>query len=435
MSFVYGLTAAAGVALILLYMSKYRWEIKLVDSAVLLAAIAFVVRVLACFVSEGFPETINTYRIWSDMLRSGGIESFKSVDAHTGFQPGYMYVLYVLGHIRHFFRIPDGFAQTMLIKMPAILADCVICLFIYKAARRKSKKQTAWLISLFWVFNPASVFISSVLGQTESFYLIFLLLAVYRLTTKNYAFAYAFYAIALMLRPQNIIFMPLFIYSFYDYFKSLEKVSAKTIAHSVDRLFPGLLIILCMILPFSEGFNLEPVFRQFTGAFWDNSHISVNAANLYILFGLNWADGAKKIFGVIPFWALSLGLTAIIMLISLSVVHGNKRDDRYFFAGAFISVMVFMLGIKMNERSLLPATAFLLTSLAVRFKDEYLFMYCAFSLSIFVNCAAVLSAYTGYSDVFALDLPLGIIAGINIGITIFFIIRAYINNKNEKQWG
>ena len=434
MSFVYGLSAIAGVILILLYMSKYRWEIKLVDSAILLGAIAVIVRILACFVAEGFPETINTYRVWSDMLYSGGIENYQAAESYTGFQPGYMYVLYLLGYIRNFFRITDSFAHTMLIKMPAIIADCAICVFIYKAARRKSKKQTAWLISFFWALNPASIFISSVWGQTDSVYLIFLMLAVYRLTTKNYASSYALYAFAVLLRPHNIIFMPLFIYSIYEYFKSLEKISFKTIIRFSDKVFPALLVVLCAILPFSVGFNLEPVFRQFARAISANPYITANAANLYALMGLNWVESHYKFFGIIPIGALIIMAMIAIFFLSFIVLHKNRRDDRYFFTGAFISIMVFMLGAKMNERCLLPAATFLLASLAVRFKDEYLFMYCAFCLSIFTNCAAVFSVYTSHGDIAALNMPLGIIAVVNIGLAVFFIIKAYSNNKYEKQW-
>ena len=434
MSFVYGLSAVSGVILILLYISKYRWEIKLVDSALLLGVIAFAVRILACFVAEGFPETINTYRIWSDMLYSGGIESYQAAESYTGFQPGYMYVLYLLGNIRAFFRVPDGFANTMLIKMPAILADCAICIFVYRIAKKKSKKQTAWLISLFWALNPAAVFISSVWGQTDSVYLIFLLLAVYRITTKNYSSAYALYAAALLLRPQNIIFMPLFIYSFYEYFKSLEKISFKAIIRFGDKFFPALLVILCGILPFSVGFNLEPVFRQFVRELSSNAYITLNAANLYALMGLNWAQSGYRLFGMVPVAMLSIAAMTIIFFLALVVVHKNRRDDRYFFTAAFISIMVFMVGARMNERCLLPAAAFLLASLAVRFKDEYLFMYCAFCLSIFTNCAAVLNVYMSDADIKALNVPLGIIAVLNAGLAVFFIVKAYSNNKSEKQW-
>jgi len=434
MSFVYGLSAVSGVILILLYMSKYRWEIKLVDSAILLAVIAFAIRILACFVSDGFVQTVNTYKNWSDLLCSEGLRSFQAEEMYTGFQPGYVYVLYLLGHIRHFFRIPDGFAHTMLIKMPAIIMDCAISVFIYRVARRKSKKQTAWLISLFWALNPASVFISSVWGQTDSIYLIFLLIAVYRLTTGNYSSSFVFYALSLLLRPQAVIFMPLFIYAPYDYIKNLEDASFKDIMRFLDKLFPALFIIICAILPFSVGFNLEPVFKQFGDAFRANPYIVMNGANLHALMGFNWVESSHMVFGIIPHGVLTMSAVMAVMLASFIVLHKNRRDDRYFFTAAFISVTVFMLGAKMNERSLLPVAAFLLASLAVRFKDEYLFMYCAFCLSIFANCAAVMNIYLNYTDVSQLALPLGIIGIVNIGLTIFFIAKAYGSIKHEKQW-
>ena len=62
-----------------------------------------------------------------------------------------------------------GYGYFMLLKLPAILADLGISLVIFKVVKEITRdRKRAFFGMLFYLFNPITIFLSSVWGQSES---------------------------------------------------------------------------------------------------------------------------------------------------------------------------------------------------------------------------------------------------------------------------
>lgn len=64
-------------------------------------AVALIVRYIAAAKYFGNETDMNCFIAWGDMIFKDGIGNFYSSDSFTDYPPGYMYILYMVGAIRH----------------------------------------------------------------------------------------------------------------------------------------------------------------------------------------------------------------------------------------------------------------------------------------------------------------------------------------------
>ncbi len=176
---------------------------------VLVVALALALRVLAATMFEGYSSDIACFKGWAIAAYENGPAGFYDPNMFADYPPGYMGVLWLLGFIRSAFQIDAGGALfTLLIKLPAILAEVGLALLAYRIASRRQDKTFGLLCAAFLLFNPAMFFDSSVWGQIEPVLTLFLALALWFLYEKRYIAAAALYALAVIFKPQAIMFAP-----------------------------------------------------------------------------------------------------------------------------------------------------------------------------------------------------------------------------------
>ncbi|MGA7200924.1 MAG: hypothetical protein WBX26_03790, partial [Candidatus Cybelea sp.] len=151
-----------------------------------LSALLFVGLLVRLFFvnNEGFKTDINTYVAWALSLSAHGFASFYSSVGFADYPPGYFYVLAIVGRLWHaFFASHDaGYAiLRLLVKLPAILADLGVGLLLYAIARRFADAAVAFGVAAFYLFNPATIYISASWGQVDSISGGLALLAIYAL--------------------------------------------------------------------------------------------------------------------------------------------------------------------------------------------------------------------------------------------------------------
>ena len=148
-----------------------------------LLLVAFFLRLL--FVgNEGFKTDINTYAAWALTLSEHGFRTFYSTAGFADYPPGYFYILGIVGRVWHaFFASHDaGYAILhVLVKLPAILADLGVGLLLFALVRRFAGAGTAFGVAAFYLFNPATIYISASWGQVDSISGGLALLAIYAL--------------------------------------------------------------------------------------------------------------------------------------------------------------------------------------------------------------------------------------------------------------
>ncbi len=363
--------------------------------------------------SKGFETDISCFLAWSNRVYNLGFSEFYAPDIFTDYPPGYIYLLYPIGAVLHRFGL-DGFsaAGLLLLKLPSLLCDMAAGLLIYYIGCREANQTAALLTSMLYLLNPAVLINSVVWGQTDSCLTLLVLLLCLFLTNKQLIPASFSFVTGLLLKPQMLIFAPLILYGIYEYlmdwhqkYISNSKASGSTCSKSgFMELFQtiaggvsSLLFFLLAILPFGP----EKVLPQYTDTLISYPYASVNACNIWGLFGLNWTS-QENTFLYTPLTFVQIGTAAIIILTLLSavifeVLRRKGMKERYFLTGSFIMVTTFLCSVRMHERYLYPAMLLILITCLYCKKQNFLPAYGLVSFGHFVNVWFVLYHYDASS--------------------------------------
>ncbi|MGZ8438885.1 MAG: hypothetical protein ACXWXR_10165, partial [Candidatus Limnocylindrales bacterium] len=126
---------------------------------------------------SGFRIDVGDFNAWAQRLASGGPGHFYAPDYFGDYPPGYMYVLWLLGSIGEWLRPVAGTLITGgLVKVPGILADAGVAWLLFAFARRFgngwlgswSGERIGLVAAAIYLFNPGTIFNSSVWGQVDS---------------------------------------------------------------------------------------------------------------------------------------------------------------------------------------------------------------------------------------------------------------------------
>ena len=332
---------------------------------------AFLLRLLLAATSKGFESDIACFSAWAARVYEGGFSNFYMPDVFTDYPPGYIYILYPIGALLHHLQI-DAFSGLglMLLKMPSILCDITAGVLIYVIGSRHTTKGTAIVISLLYLLNPAVLLNSVVWGQTDSCLTLCILLLCLLLTKGKVIPAGFVFAAGLLLKPQMLIFSPVLLYGVYEYgicgqFSAKNRPTVKHVIPLLKICLSGVASIACLLLAMLP-FGLHKVLPQYTDTLTSYPYASVNAYNIWGLFGKNWSSQDTLFLGTNITYA-NLGTLAIILLTLLSAVifemlRRKQHEERYFLTASFIITTMFMFSVRMHERYLYPAMILLLIS-------------------------------------------------------------------------
>ena len=255
----------------------------------------------------------------------------------------------------------------LLLKLPSILADLALAAVIYKLVLQLTKNYKKALVGFsLLLFNPASIFVSSVWGQNESLVALFSLTSFVLLVKKKIWLSAPLFFISLYLKPTALVFVPLFIFSLY----------------LIRPRFSGVLVgvVLSLIVfwlttsPFKGQLGIFEFTRKIAA---ENIHpyikgtarASVSAFNFHTIFlkiDRNFAE--DKLFGI---QANSLGITIYIAL-NLFVFSYLKKQKKLLFpmiTSLFIIAMgSFLFMTNMLERYFFNALAPMVIVMFVSFK-------------------------------------------------------------------
>ncbi len=386
-------------------------------SFVLMAVLAVAIRVITAAVFEGYSSDIACFKGWAIAAYERGPANFYTSDMFADYPPGYIYVLWVLGLIRELFSIDAmGALFTLIVKLPSIAAEVIAAVLIFKTARKQVGKTFALLCSAFVLFNPAFFFNSSVWGQVDAFFTLFAVLVIYYLKKDNPWLGAAFFALALLIKPQAVMLLPVVgLYYVFALFK----------AGGVKRGVLGLIgggaigaaVFVLGVLPFTGDQPVSWILHKYVGTVDSYQFASINAYNLFALTGGNW-----KPFDT-PFWFLTYqtwGIIFIVIVCGLVVFlqWRSREQERLFDVAGFLIVSVFMLAHAMHDRYILPACLLLLFAFVYSRDSGTLFFAAAFSVTALLNQMVVLYA----DSVMTPELSTLLISGVNVLVYIIYFM-------------
>lgn len=274
-----------------------------------------------------------------------------------------------------------------LIKLPAILADLLTAVILFFLVKKRHGPGGGLLAAAAALFHPAILYDSSVWGQTDSVYTLFMLAALGAATGQWWTLAGALGATALLTKPQALIVFPVLL--------SLT-VRTKT---SVARWCGGAVVAIALILsPFALHGNVRDVTNVYFHAVGSYPTLTMGAHNMWTaLFGKETGRrDTQPLLGPLSYRAVGLTLFSLSTLFLIApwlLALWRKRihkpnADLPFLLTALISYAFFLFNTEMHERYLFPYVVFGIPLLWMRWPGVAL--YSLASLAFLLNLLHVL---------------------------------------------
>ncbi len=350
---------------------------------------ALLLRLLCAGLYGGFDADTACFASWADRIFEVGPGGFYSPDVFTDYPPGYMYLLYPVGALRHLLKIPYySVPHLILLRLPAILCDLGCGLLLYREGVKKTGRPGALLLCAAYLFNPAILLNSSLWGQADSVLTLALIAMTLCLVHGRLGGAYVSFLAALLIKPQALFLAPVLLLGMLDQLMfegfSLRR-TLQSLAMGVSALC-GFALAVC-------PFGLEKAWAQLLSTLSSYPYASVNAYNFWALCGLNWTSQENRFLGV-PYYAY--GYAALLVAAVCVTAFGIRlrRDrEKYPLLGALLVVSVFLFSVRMHERYLYPALLLCLFAFLYKPSHKLFACYGGFSLLHFYNTAHVLFFY------------------------------------------
>ena len=218
------------------------------------------------------------------------------------------------------FQYREGY--FFLLKLPSILADLGISVVIYKLILNLTKvRKRAFIGFLVYLFNPVTIFLSSVWGQSESLVSFFGLLSFILLYYKKTWVSIPLFFVSLYLKPTWVVFIPLYLFLLYLYRPKLS--------HIVWGSGLALGLFLLTTFPFSEAnvfsFTKETVLHNILPSAKGTARASISAFNFHTIFMKIDRSLATERFLRIPATTLGTLLYVFFNLFSFNYLRTRKK--------------------------------------------------------------------------------------------------------------
>jgi len=342
-----------------------------------LLAVGLFLRVAASTLMDGHND-VNLFENWASVA-ANGLSQFYSNARQADYPPLYMYILALIGK---FATLPAfNSYYVLMLKIPSIIADIVTSYFIYKLGRKHFSSVISIFISAFYIFNPA-IFIDSVFwGQVDSFFTLLIVFAVFLLSEKKIAFASTMFAIAVLMKPQGIIFLPILFFVL---------VRERKLKNFIYAAVSAMVTALIIIIPFSLN-QQSPlwIFKLYSNTISEYPYASVNAFNFFSLIGANYKNNTTTLF---IFNYHTWGMIFIVAITLFSWFTYIKSNNRAFVpAIALLQIAgVFTFSAGMHERYLFPAVALAILAFIYLKDRRFIILAIGFSLTNYINISTVL---------------------------------------------
>ena len=399
----------------------------------LLAAAA--ARVLIALLIPGYGVDIGCFTNWGSLMADTGAANFYQSAGFCDYPPGYLLVLGLMGRIGSL--LGTGMTELM-VKLPSIICDIAAAAVLYAFCRKRVSHGAALTVAALYAFNPVPFVAGAAWGQADSVMTLFLLLVVVLAIDHHWAAALPLYMAAALMKPQALMFGPLGLLALgYVLIKNKNK---KLYIQAGVGLALAAVVGAAIILPFSpqmdnsEGWWIIQLYRNTMGYY---ANVTVNACNLYFLFGKNWVDviadspwyirliamlalfggvlavglrarwfrrgklrlyalcaaaAAVVVISLVPMPYSALGTVVIVFSVLLSAcLYMAGGEIRHLpLLGALLLLLLCNLGVMMHERYLFPAVALLALACVLERDRRVYALFIAVSVLVFLNVGVVL---------------------------------------------
>jgi len=376
--------------------------------------IGSLIRLYLAATNEGYVNDLSLFHYWGNYAFNEGILNLYHGDFFLDYPPAYMYVLYVLAAIQKLLGIPyGGTGFLVLYKLPAIIADVIAAIYIYKQASKKlSHAWSLGLMLLYWL-NPVVLLDGAVWGQVDSIFTLLIVVSIGLFIDNKISKASLLFAIAALFKPQAFIFMPVVLLAL------LYQKRWKMVAVSAGWGFCSFLLLSLPL--FQKGEGIVQLVKLYGNTLSSYAYVTVNSFNVYMLFDLNWASlEDHSILGYLGWIAVVL---AVVYAAYIGIAGKVKGETLYFVAASLI-VIVFMFVTKMHERYMFSVVMLLIMAFVQSKDKRLLYLSYGFTATNLFNLYVVL-AYSKQTTFVPYDGVTFICSLINVLLTLVLLFVGY----------
>ncbi|MEN8906682.1 MAG: hypothetical protein ABF289_12065 [Clostridiales bacterium] len=420
----------------------------------LLVSIGLILRIWYRLNYYGHSIDINNFNSWAARASNNLFTTYKD-GVFVDYPPGYILILAITGKIATFFNytINDTIPFSLINNLPSILADLGIGIILFFISLKKLSKGASILIAAIFILNPLPIVFSSLWGQVDSFFTLFIILTIMFLIKDKYIEAIVALTVSFFVKPQGIIFIPIIGYAFIMYFIKMVKSEIKRNENSdwkkatikifktvvlkkllLASLF-SLIAAVIIILPFKKTYeNPLWIIELFKSTMFEQyQYATLNAFNLYALLGKNWVTDTEIffIFNYLTWGMIFLVINSLIV----GLMFWIAKDKNFpIIATIVLNFATFMFSARMHERYLFPVLVFLLIAFIYYKKTQYIIFYAIISTVNFVNIWMVyIRSLEKNYWIPAENITMRIFSFINLIIFFSIVIITFYNLFKEKQ--
>ncbi len=371
-----------------------------------LLLVGFVIRLLLIG-ADGFHGDVSSFEAWSLSLVDVPISQFYEKAGFADYPPGYLYVLFVIGHL---YRLlvhddPSYFMLKVFVKMPAIVCDLIDAGLIFVIVRKFAALSWAFAAAALMAFNPSTIFISAYWGQVDSVAAaltlgaLLLMVNAYassgRAATLMIVGAWLALGYSVLMKPPAIVIAPIFL--LFAFISSDPKARIDRLIATWYGVAAALALAYVASIPFHPSFNPVEQFAWLIKRYAFGANVyaynSVNAFNLYEMFPNShfWQPDT----GLLPGWQLgstTLGfpqyIWGIIIFAAATVLVASRFAQRrdimaLLEASMILSLGYFVLSTRMHERYIF--NAMVLAIPLVFYRRRYLYATVILTFTLFGN--------------------------------------------------
>ncbi len=319
--------------------------------------------------------------------------------------------------------------------MPPILADMAALVLLYRFITKHGSKISALFITAIYALNPLVYVTGAAWGQADSVPAVLLMIVIILAYEGKWSFALPVYVLSILMKPQSLMFGPLGLAALVLYLiKSQDKDKWKRTLIGVGA---SLAVALAVIIPFSlKQDNADWLVNLYLGTMTFYDYATVNAANLYFLFGLNWIP----ITQVAPILLRLIGSISLIIPVSLYLFKYKSSVKKTEWLGLLVSLLpaaavgVLPLSLSMTG-TLLMVSVFLIILIRFIFSGSVynlpllgavmLLVFCSFGVMmheryVFPAILLLMLAYVQKRDrkILWLMIAVSVLTFLNVGIAL-----------------
>ncbi len=327
----------------------------------LVLLLAFFVR-LGLSWHPGYGFDIGVYEGWARSGATYGMAESYEKQVGSNMLPDYPPLsITILTGVGHAYNMLFGafdmnaLSYRIFIKMPATIADLMICGLLYGLLKHWKGKRAGIAAALMYALNPAAIFDTAVWGQTDSIYTFFLLAALSAWAFEHRNLAAVMLALSVLTKMQAIVLFPLFAFLVADR-RNPTAILRFTIV--------GILTIIAVLIPYIFGGVVQNIVEVYTGSVGRYGNVTIGAYNFWwaLLGDRGWQIHSRDM----PFFGISytqIGLalfaTAYCLLLWIFRRHIKKprNIEALLYCAAMLCCAFFLFLTQMHERYLFPFVA------------------------------------------------------------------------------